>query len=216
MATAYALESSVLVLNKFFVAMNVVSARRAITLLYKNSAEVVSVDEGRFNSYDIETWQDVSLLQSQLAMENDDDDEENDVSWIKTVSISIQVPRIIRLMFYENRPRWGVKFNRRNIFARDGNGCQYCGKKFPTSELSLDHVMPRARGGGATWTNIVCACTECNKRKGGRTPREAGLRLIRKPFVPRHSPVITLKLNSNKYSSWKQFIDHAYWSVPLK
>ncbi|MHC4277793.1 MAG: HNH endonuclease [Planctomycetota bacterium] len=215
MATAHALESSVLVLNKFFVAMNVVSARRAITLLYKNSAEVVSVDEGRFNSYDIETWQDVSLLKLQLAMENDYE-EDDDASWIKTVSINIQVPRIIRLMFYENRPRWGVKFNRRNIFARDGNSCQYCGKKFPTPELSLDHVMPRARGGEASWTNIVCACTECNKKKGGRTPREAGLRLIRKPFVPRHSPVITLKLSSNKYSSWKQFIDHAYWSVPLK
>ena len=68
------------------------------------------------------------------------------------------------------------EFNRRNIFARDGNSCLYCGKKFLTPELSLDPVMPRARGGGATWTNIVCACTECNKKKGGRTPREAGLR----------------------------------------
>lgn len=212
MARAQALDSSVLVLNKFFVAMNVISARRAITLLYKNSAEVVSIDDGRFSSYNMETWQDVSLLKSQLGLPDEDDE----VSWIKTVSISIQVPKIIRLLFYENRPAWGVKFNRRNIFARDGNCCQYCGKRFPTSELSLDHVIPRARGGEATWTNIVCACTECNKRKGGRTPEEAGLRLIRRPFVPRHSPIITLKLSSDKYSSWKQFIDHAYWSVPLK
>ncbi len=211
MARAHALESSVLVLNKFFVAMNVISVRRAITLLYKNSAEVVSIDDGKFSSYNLNTWQDISMLKLQHGLPK-----ENEASWIRTVSIDIQVPKIIRLLFYENTPRWGVKFNRRNIFARDGNRCQYCGKKFPTSELSLDHVVPRARGGRATWTNIVCACTDCNKRKGGKTPEEAGLRLIRKPFVPKHSPIITLKLGSDKYSSWKQFLDHAYWSVPLK
>lgn len=212
MERAQSLDSSVLVLNKFFIAMNVISAKRAITLLYKNSAEVISIDAGRFNSYNMDSWQDVSLLKSNLGLPEEDDE----LSWIKTVSISIQVPKIIRLLFYENRPAWGVKFNRRNIFARDSNCCQYCGKRHPTSELSLDHVIPRARGGEATWTNIVCACTECNKKKGGRTPEEAGLRLIRRPFVPKHSPIITLKLGSDKYSSWKQFIDHAYWSVPLK
>lgn len=212
MERAQSLDSSVLVLNKFFIAMNVISAKRAITLLYKNSAEVISIDAGRFNSYNMDSWQDVSLLKSNLGLPEEDDE----LSWIKTVSISIQVPKIIRLLFYENRPAWGVKFNRRNIFARDSNCCQYCGKRSPTSELSLDHVIPRARGGEATWTNIVCACTECNKKKGGRTPEEAGLRLIRRPFVPKHSPIITLKLGSDKYSSWKQFIDHAYWSVPLK
>ncbi|MEE9514703.1 MAG: HNH endonuclease [Candidatus Brocadiales bacterium] len=212
MARAYALDSSVLVLNKFFMAMNVVSAKRAITLLYKNSAEVVSMDNGRYSSYNLVTWQDVSLLKAELELPGEDED----ISWIKTVSISIQVPKIIRLLFYEKTPRWGIKFNRRNIFARDGNRCQYCGSRFPTSELSLDHVVPRARGGEASWTNMVCACTECNKQKGGRTPEDAGLNLIRRPFVPKHSPVITLKLNSGKYSSWKQFIDHAYWSVPLK
>lgn len=212
MERAQSLDSSVLVLNKFFIAMNVISAKRAITLLYKNSAEVISIDAGRFNSYNMDSWQDVSLLKSNLGLPEEDDE----LSWIKTVSISIQVPKIIRLLFYENRPAWGVKFNRRNIFARDSNCCQYCGKRSPTPELSLDHVIPRARGGEATWTNIVCACTECNKKKGGRTPEEAGLRLIRRPFVPKHSPIITLKLGSDKYSSWKQFIDHAYWSVPLK
>ncbi|MEK7369262.1 MAG: HNH endonuclease [Planctomycetota bacterium] len=212
MERAQSLDSSVLVLNKFFIAMNVISAKRAITLLYKNSAEVISIDAGRFNSYNMDSWQDVSLLKSNLGLPEEDDE----LSWIKTVSISIQVPKIIRLLFYENRPAWGVKFNRRNIFARDSNCCQYCGRRHPTSELSLDHVTPRARGGEATWTNIVCACTECNKKKGGRTPEEAGLRLIRRPFVPKHSPIITLKLGSDKYSSWKQFIDHAYWSVPLK
>ncbi len=210
MEVASSLDASVLVLNKFFMAMNVVSVRRALTLLYKNSAEVVLVDDDKFASYNMETWKDVSLLKASLGLP------EEDYDWIKTVSLEIPVPRIIRLLFYDKVPRWGVKFNRRNLFARDENRCQYCGCRFPTSELSLDHVIPRSRGGRTTWTNVVCACTECNKRKGGRTPDEAGLKLTRKPFVPKHSPIITLKLNSGKYSSWKQFLDHAYWSVPLK
>lgn len=211
MESASSLNSSVLVLNKFFVAMNVVSVRRAITLLYKNTAEVVSVDNGRFNSYNLGTWRDVSLLKAELGLP-----EEDNGSWIKTVSLEIQVPRIIRLLFYDRVPTWGIKFNRRNIFARDENRCQYCGERFPTSELSLDHVIPRSWGGKTTWTNVVCACTECNKRKGGKTPEAAGLKLTRKPFVPKHSPTITLKLGSGEYSSWKQFLDHAYWSVPLR
>lgn len=211
MEHASSLDASVLVLNKFFMAMNVVNVKRAITLLYKNTAEVVSVDEGRFNSYSMESWRDVSLLKGQLGLPEEAGD-----GWIRTVSLEIQVPKIIRLLFYDKIPSWGVKFNRRNIFARDENHCQYCGCKFSTTELSLDHIKPRSRGGKTTWTNVVCACTECNKRKGGKTPEEAGLSLIRKPFVPKHSPIITLKLNSNRYSSWKQFLDHAYWSVPLK
>ncbi|HHT9120280.1 MAG TPA: HNH endonuclease [Candidatus Hypogeohydataceae bacterium YC41] len=210
MEVASSLDASVLVLNKFFMAMNVVSVRRALTLLYKNSAEVVTVDEDKFASYNINTWRDVSQLRAKLGLP------EEDCDWIRAVSLEIPVPRIIRLLFYDRVPHWGIKFNRRNIFARDENRCQYCGSRFPTSELSLDHMIPRSRGGRTTWTNVVCACTECNKHKGGRTPEEARLKLIRKPFVPKHSPIITLKLNSGKYRSWKQFLDHAYWSVPLK
>jgi hypothetical protein len=66
------------------------------------------------------------------------------------------------------------------------------------------------------WENVVCACTECNKKKGGRTPAEAHMKLFRKPFMPKRNPVVTLKLGSRKYESWKQFLDNAYWSVPLE
>src|SRR2546423_2941722 len=105
---------------------------------------------------------------------------------------------------------------RRNIFARDNNQCQFCGKKFPTSELSLDHVVPRSQGGGSTWENIVCACVACNVKKGGRTPREAGMHLIRKPEKPKRSPMLNLKLTNRKYQSWKTFLDKPYWNVELK
>ena len=117
---------------------------------------------------------------------------------------------------YDRLPRQEVKFNRRNIYARDGNRCQYCGKKFATTELSLDHVVPRRQGGKSTWDNIVCACLKCNIKKGGRTPAEAHMTLIAVPKRPRRNPVISLKLSEGRYASWKQFLDHAYWSVELK
>lgn len=211
MQSTIALESSVLVLNKFFAAVHIVNAKKAFAMLFKESAEVVSVDDGQYNSYDFTSWVDVSAFKAECGLPDDDRYES-----IKTFSLDVRVPKIIRLVVYDKLPKATIKFNRKNIFARDKNRCQYCGKKVPTSELSLDHVIPRTQGGTSNWKNIVCACTNCNKRKGGRRPEEAGMRLICKPAKPRHCPIIQLKLGSNKYNSWKQFLDNAYWSVPLE
>ena len=201
------LDASVLVLNKLYMAVHIISVRRAFCLLFKDLAEVVTVDEGRYLSYDFESWREVSEARSDFRGPDED--------YIRTVNFEIQVPRVIRLLTYDRYPKQKVKFNRRNIFARDGNRCQYCGKRFPTSELSLDHVMPRSRGGRATWENIVCACLKCNVRKGGRTPTEARMALIKEPIIPKTSPSLCLKLTNRKYTSWKAFLDNAYWSVEL-
>ena len=204
------LNSSVLVLNKFFAAVHVTSARRALTLLYKDCAEVVSVNDGQFERYNFETWKEVSKYKEMF------DDAEDGGEYVRTVSFDIRVPRVIRLLFYDKFPSKPVKLNRRNVYARDGSRCQYCGGKYSTSELSIDHVVPRSRGGLTTWENVVCACTDCNAKKGGRLPSQAGLRLRRKPKAPRRSPLIRLRLNPGKYGSWKQFLNEAYWSVELK
>jgi 5-methylcytosine-specific restriction endonuclease McrA len=201
------LDASVLVLNKLYMAVHVVPVRRAFGLLFKDLAEVITLDDGRYQSYDFHSWREVSEARARFKGPDDD--------FIRTVHFEIQVPRVIRLLAYDRLPRTKVKFNRRNIFARDGNRCQYCGRRFPTNELSLDHVLPRSRGGKATWENIVCACLKCNVRKGGRTPREAGMKLIRLPSQPRTSPVLSLKLSHRKYQSWKSFLDNAYWTVEL-
>ena len=205
---ATALNSSVLVLNKLYMAIQVTSARRAFSLLFKEQAEVVAVEEGHYNSYDFDSWVEVSQARDRW--------EGDGTEWVQAVSFDIMVPRVIRLLFYDRLPEARVKFNRRNIFARDENRCQYCGKRYPTSELSLDHVIPRSRGGRTNWDNIVCACTDCNARKGGRLPEEAGLKLIRRARKPRRSPIIRLKLRSGKYSTWKHFLNEAYWNVELK
>jgi 5-methylcytosine-specific restriction endonuclease McrA len=203
------LDASVLVLNKLFMAIHIISVRRAFVLLCKELAEVVSLEDGQFATYDFETWREVSEFRAKHFRQVDDD-------WVRTANSEIQVPRVIRLMTYEKLPKQTVKFNRRNIFARDHNQCQYCGKKFPTTELSLDHVTPRSQGGQSTWDNIVCACINCNVRKGGRTPKQAHMTLIRKPEKPKRSPLLNLKLTLSKYQSWKTFLENAYWSVELK
>ncbi|MFM8636044.1 MAG: HNH endonuclease [Planctomycetia bacterium] len=203
-----ALGLSVLVLNRSFVAVHITNVRRAITLLYRHLAEVVHIEEGQFAAYSIESWRELSALQSEFRSPDQD--------WIRGVGYDLQAPRVIRLVACDRAPRHGLRFNRRNVFARDSNRCQYCGSHFPTSELSLDHVVPRSRGGTTTWENIVCACVSCNVRKGGRTPHEASMNLIRQPVKPKRSPLLAIKLGNPKYASWKNFVDNAYWTVDLR
>src|SRR6266550_2162763 len=204
-----ALDASVLVLNKLFMAVHIISVRRAFCLLCKELAEVVNLEDGQFATYDFASWREVSEYRAAHFRQEEDD-------WVRTTSSEIQVPRVIRLLTYDKLPKQTVKFNRRNIFARDNNQCQYCGRKFPTTELSLDHITPRSQGGQSTWENIVCACVACNVRKGGRTPKQAHLSLIRKPEKPKRSPMLNLKMTLSKYQSWRSFLENAYWSVELK
>lgn len=202
-----------LLLNAHYAALRVVSVRRAFTLLFKRDdderpiAEVVHVEDGRYVSYNFEDWAELSAFKHEFEPAAHD--------WIRTVRLQLAVPRIIRVLTFSKLPRQEVKFNRRNIFARDANTCQYCGKRFSTTDLSLDHVTPRSQGGATTWENVVCACHACNVRKGGRTPEQAGLHLIHPAVKPRRSPVINVKLSDNRYASWKQFLDRAYWDVEL-
>src|SRR6478735_2912321 len=131
-----ALEASVLVLNKLFLAVHIISVRRAFCLLFKDLAEVVTLEDGQYTTYDFTSWREVSEYRAKHFRKEDDD-------WVRTATQEIQAPRVIRLLSYERLPKQTVKFNRRNIFARDNNQCQYCGRKFPTAELSLDHIIPR-------------------------------------------------------------------------
>jgi 5-methylcytosine-specific restriction endonuclease McrA len=202
------LDARVLVLNRLYVAVRVVSAKRAFAMLCRGMAEIIHVEDGQYVNYDFETWTEVSEFRRQFEREQHD--------WVRTVRYEIAVPRIIRLLGYDRLPAQRVKLNRRNLFARDRNQCQYCGHHFPTSDLTLDHVTPRTQGGGDTWENLVCACVPCNARKGGRTPDQARMSLIRRPVKPKRNPLITLKLGSEKYRSWKAFLDEAYWSVELR
>lgn len=203
-----ALGSSVLVLNRFYMAVHVINVRRAFALLVKELAEVIHIEDGQYANYDFDSWREISELKAEFKEPHED--------WLRSVNFEIQAPRIVRLLTYDKVPRQTVRLNRRNIFARDGNRCQYCGRRFPTSELSLDHILPTSRGGETSWRNLVCACVKCNVKKGGRTPNEAHMKLICEPIKPKQCPTLKLKLGNRKYESWKTFLNNAYWSADLQ
>jgi len=134
---------------------------------------------------------------------------------VRSVSFSFKLPSVIRLLRYIKIKRSidYVPFSRANIYARDDHSCQYCGHVFPTAELTFDHVVPVAHGGRKDWENIVTCCVACNRKKGGRTPAEAGMRLVRVPKRPERAPAIRITVGlKNAPDSWR---DYFYWNMEL-
>ena len=204
-AAVAALNANVLVLNKFYQAIRVINVRRAFSLLCRDLAEVVHIEtdaatgHSRWQNFDFVSWQELSALKMEFEPEQHD--------WIHTVRFQIAVPRIIRLLGYDKLPRQDVKFNRRNIYARDSSKCQYCGKKFPTTDLSLDHVVPKSQGGKTSWDNIVCCCVKCNVKKGDRTPKEANMALSNVPRRPSsHVHFEISKHTASGEYGWKKYV----------
>ncbi len=191
-------DGAVLVLNSVFQAVQVTGVRRAFVLFCGGRARAVAPD---FSTYSFENWCDLPP------------GAEDEV--IHTPRRAIRVPRVIQLLHYDRIPRREVRFTRRNIFFRDRNRCQYCGKVFPQRELNLDHVVPLSRGGLSTWENVVCACIACNGRKGSRTPQESGMTLVRAPRRPSGHPVLRAGWLGPFYAEWRTFLDIAYWNVEL-
>ena len=121
-----------------------------------------------------------------------------------TVDSEYNIPAVVRLQQYINVPYRGVELTRLNIFKRDSHSCQYCGS---IKDLSIDHVLPRSRGGGSSWKNLVAACKPCNARKGDETPEEANMPLNQRPFKP--SYLMFLRYFSGfKYEEWKPYLSH--------
>lgn len=199
------LQASVLVLNRLYMAIRIVNVRRAFGLLFRDVAEVIHLEEGAFANHDFQSWREVSELRAALKQPHED--------WVQAVNFEIQVPRVIRLLSFDRLPSQKLHLNRRSVLARDGHCCQYCGDHFPAHQLSLDHVIPRSRGGMTAWENVVCACLRCNVKKGGRTPKEARMTLVRRPVRPRQNPILVLKLSNPKYESWRTWLDGVHWDL---
>ena len=134
---------------------------------------------------------------------------------VRAVSFSFRLPSVIRLLRYVKiRKRFDyVPFSRANIYARDKHTCQYCARAFHTSELTFDHVVPVSQGGRKDWGNIVTCCVSCNRRKGGRTPAEARMRLVRPPQRPASAPALRITIGVRQApESWRDFL---YWNMEL-
>jgi 5-methylcytosine-specific restriction endonuclease McrA len=193
------LNTKVLVLNRSYLPIHITVVRRALSLLYQGIAH--AVDE-QYRTFDFASWADLAAEEDRIGL----------------VDRAIRVPRVILLQGYDRIPRRYVRFSRFNIYARDGNRCQYCGRQFPRTELNLDHVVPRSRGGMSAWENVVCSCHRCNRLKGGRTPAEAGMRLVRQPRRPQWTPFMTETYSLRRYKEWMPFlsaVDAAYWNTEL-
>jgi len=194
-----ALNTKVLVLNRSYLPIHITSVRRALSLLYQDMAR--AVDE-QYRTFDFDSWADLAAHDDAIGL----------------VNRVIRVPRVILLVTYDRVPRRHVRFSRFNIYARDHNRCQYCGQRYGRADLNLDHVVPRSKGGTSVWENVVCSCHRCNRVKGGRTPAEAGMCLIRQPYRPQWTPFMVETFSLRRYREWLPFltaVDAAYWNTEL-
>lgn len=213
----------VLALNRNWVPINVVDVFDAMQKVFSGRALVV--DSETFMTYDfsewVENWDDAAKMAKTA---------ENRV--MRGGRVTLVMPEVIVFKEYKgvgykvNSTR-KPSFSRRNLFIRDRNTCQFCAKKFRTEELTMDHIVPRCKGGKVTWKNIVLACQSCNNKKGSKSLAESGLRLIRQPFEPREEdlklgPVerLRMKLGRNVPKTWEQFlgkvVSDMYWNISLK
>ena len=138
---------------------------------------------------------------------------ENGRGQLQAATRSLEVPSVIRLSSYVRRPIQPQRLSRRDVFLRDRNTCQYCGKS--AKDLTLDHILPRHRGGQNTWENVVAACVRCNHRKAGRTPKEAGMHLLTAPSMPRPNPYHPFYRFLGSNESWRKFFPESRRGSPL-
>lgn len=193
----------VLVLNKNWTAVGTVPLQRAIIMLfseYKSGEPKARIIE--HPSFQTFTWADWSRLRPSATDEA-----------IKAANISFRIPEIILLSRYEKLPQPKVHFSRRTLYKRDGNQCQYCGCKPGTEELTIDHVLPKSKGGLTTWDNCVLACVACNAKKADRTPDQAKMKLL---TVPKKPKINLFKCDFTRpIKSWEAFLGAAYWNVGI-
>ena len=194
------LNSGVLVLNRSWVAVNVATARRALLLVCQGHARIVH--PRNFGLYSFEEWVDYSEEQLRGTA--------NGHRYIHSPNLTVLLPEVILLGVFNGFIRRDVHFSRRNLFLRDGHQCQYCGKHPSKQELSIDHVIPRSRGGKDTWENLVIACQKCNVRKGDRTPEEADMHLLRRPAAPRWLPRFGMVLEREQLDGWQRFLEQPH------
>ena len=188
-----------LVLNKSWVAIATTTVRNALSLVYSGAAQVITPET--YETHGFESWASMSVREGDPC--------------VRTISLHIPVPEVILLTRYNGVPSLEMTFTRRNLYRRDGNTCQYCGAKPGTSELTIDHVLPRSRGGLSTWENCVLACVRCNRVKANRLPKEAGLRLATEPVSPRWTPALEVPVGRVR-SSWERFVSDRYWNSELE
>ncbi len=161
-------DQRVLLLNSTYEPLTILTARRAVKLIFANKANVV----------------------------------EHSSEYLSTIRSRIKIPSVIQIVYFVKKPYARPKFSKKAVFARDNYRCQYCGVQM--AKPTIDHVLPRSRKGPNDWSNVVTACGSCNNKKGSRTPKEAGMRLVRVPGLPRHF-VSSAIIPPSRYKKWEKY-----------
>jgi len=174
----------VLVLNRSYQPVRITDVRDAFLLLFGDRAHALDQD---YEPHDWGGWAELPA----------------GAECVRTPRGSLRVPRLLLLRSYNRVPRTPLRLSRRNVFLRDDHVCQYCGAK---SELTIDHVLPRSRGGDSSWENLVSCCRRCNLEKGHKTPEEAGMRLRRRPIRPTWTVVVQLTGVREPLPDWEPFL----------
>jgi 5-methylcytosine-specific restriction endonuclease McrA len=198
------MSADVLVLNRNFCAVHIANWQRALSLVYLDHARVVDEE---YRTYNFDDWRELSrMIHTHPA------------GFVTTPTFRIAIPEVIVLQRYDKMPVGEVKFTRRNIYEHYGFRCCYCGHRYTTHELNLEHVLPKSRGGKTDWTNIVTSCVPCNLKKADRLPEEARMKLLIKPSRPKWkgSASLVLKAPFKMRASWQRFVDNVYWNAELE
>jgi 5-methylcytosine-specific restriction endonuclease McrA len=194
------LNLNVLVLNKQYLAIKVCSVKDAICILYKGQAKVI---DDYYETYNLSDW----VIKSAFFQKNAGEFEKYK-HILSSPSVKFLVPKVIILT---NETRYiqelkNVRYSRKNVLLRDNFTCSYCGYQGIQAELTLDHVIPRSKGGGNSFKNIVTACKECNLKKGNKTLQEVGMELSKQPTVPKWKSFIGSPFNKSIDKYWKKFL----------
>jgi hypothetical protein len=193
------LSAGVLVINQRWEAIGVTHLHKAISWLFTGDAQAAHQEGEQWLTFNFQEWCEFGQVHASLPA-------------IHTTKLSVPKPLIVLLKdcVYRREPEHArVPFSRQNIFMRDNYTCQYCGVKYQSPQLNLDHVIPRHQKGITNWKNIVCSCYDCNTKKANRTPSEAGMKLLRQPKEPKGRPIKV------EHPVWHTFLDQAYWCTPL-
>jgi 5-methylcytosine-specific restriction endonuclease McrA len=199
------LAKPVLVLNKSWTAIGTVTLEDAISKLYStyhNGEPKAFVVEPE--SYQRFSWADWGKFTPSITEEV-----------IRSSNMAFRIPEIILLSRYEKLPQPKIHFSRRTLYKRDNFTCSYCVKKFKTEILTVDHILPKSRGGKTTWENCCLACYKCNMKKANRTPEEAGMKLHITPSKPKNLNMYKFNL-TKPIKSWQSFISEYYWNVSIE
>jgi len=183
------LSRPVLVLNKMWIPIRIVSVKRCLKLVFADKASMV--DPSDYSVYDWENWAELDSSMDKYS--------------IQTTSSKIKVPEVVILLKYDKVHRKNMRLTKKNIYIRDKYRCQYSGKQIGYKDADIDHIIPRSKGGRNSWDNMVVCAKNINKIKADRTPEEAGLTLIKKPIKP-SSGCLLIDPKLDTPVSWNKFI----------